>query len=207
MSSAKRAHGLLVGEIERPDAASSRAVRAQQIVDVAGRILEDEGRSASTMRRIADELGIRAPSLYKHFASKAEIESALVEDAFFDIGDLTHLALHRSDRERSTIQRLVRVYRAYCLSRPNLYRLATTGPLDREKLPPGLEEWAGNPWFVVTGDPSLAQALWSFAHGMIMLELDERYPPGSDLDRTWRAGVAAFDKASQSPTTRRPERG
>jgi hypothetical protein len=59
-----------------------------------------------------------------------------------------------------------------------------------------LEEWAGNPWFVVTGDPSLAQALWSFAHGMLILELDDRYPPGSDLDSTWRAGAAAFEHAA-----------
>ena len=61
------------------------------------------------------------------------------------------------------------------------------------RLPEGLEEWAGNPWFVVTGDPWLAQALWSFAHGMLILELDQRYPPGSDLRRTWRAGANAFE--------------
>ena len=63
----------------------------------------------------------------------------------------------------------------------------------RQNLPPGLEAWAGNPWFVVTGDSHRAQALWSFAHGMVILELDDRYPPGSDLDGTWRAGAAAFE--------------
>jgi hypothetical protein len=47
----------------------------------------------------------------------------------------------------------------------------------------------------VTGDPALAQALWSFAHGMVTLELDGRYPPGSDLDATWRAGATAFERA------------
>ena len=47
----------------------------------------------------------------------------------------------------------------------------------------------------MTGDPALAQALWSFAHGMVILELDDRYPPGSDLDRTWRAGAAAFARS------------
>jgi len=30
---------------------------------------------------------------------------------------------------------------------------------------------------------------------MLVLELDQRYPPGSDLDRTWRAGAEAFERA------------
>ena len=66
------------------------------------------------------------------------------------------------------------------------------GPLDRSRLTPGLEEWAGEPFFVVTGDPSVAQALWSCAHGMVILELDGRYPAGSDLSSTWSAAADAF---------------
>jgi hypothetical protein len=38
--------------------------------------------------------------------------------------------------------------------------------------------------------------MWSFAHGMVILELDRRYPDGSDLDRTWRAGAEAFTLAA-----------
>ena len=59
---------------------------------------------------------------------------------------------------------------------PHLYRLATGGELARDLLPPGLEEWSGTPFFTVTGDPHLAQALWSTAHGLVVLELDRRYP-------------------------------
>jgi hypothetical protein len=91
---------------------------------------------------------------------------------------------------------LLTAYRAYCGAHPNLYRLAVCGRFPRQSLPPGLEEWAGNPWFVVAGDAHLAQALWSFAHGMVILELDDRYPPGSDLDTTWRTGAAAFERAA-----------
>jgi AcrR family transcriptional regulator len=143
------------------------------------------------MRRLAEELSIRAPSLYKHFSAKAALEAALIEDALFDIGDVTHRVLHES-APGDHLENLLGTYRRYCRAHPNLYRLATSGRLPRPSLPAGLEDWAGNPWFVVTGDGSLAQALWSFAHGMVILELDDRYPPGSDLDRTWRAGAAAF---------------
>jgi AcrR family transcriptional regulator len=165
-----------------------------EIVAAARRILEDEGAGALTMRRLAEDLHIQAPSLYKHFTAKADVESALIEDALFDIGAVTHAVLHATGPE-TALRRLLDVYHSYCISRPNLYRLATSGHLERARLPDGLEEWAGNPWFVVTGDPARAQALWSFAHGMLILELDQRYPPGSDLTSTWSAGATAFELA------------
>ncbi|MBO0713728.1 MAG: TetR/AcrR family transcriptional regulator, partial [Acidimicrobiales bacterium] len=158
-------------------------------------ILEDEGPDALSMRRVAQALGIQAPSLYRHFDSKGALELALIEDGLEEIGELSHRTLHQS-RPRARLEALLGAYRAYSLSHPHLYRLATVGPLAREGLRPHLEEWAGNPWFVVAGDPALAQALWSFAHGMVVLELDARYPPGSDLSATWRAGARAFGKAA-----------
>jgi AcrR family transcriptional regulator len=161
-------------------------------VGVARRILEGEGAGALTVRRLAEEMQIQAPSLYKHVSGKPEVEALILEEALFDVGDVTHAAL-RVPGGAGALSNLLTTYRNYCLSHPNLYRLATGGSLARERLPEGLEAWAGNPWFVVTGDPSVAQALWSFAHGMVILELDNRYPPGSDLDSTWRVGAAAFE--------------
>lgn len=187
--------GLLPGELPRPDRRSARPDRVAQTVVVARRLLEEQGPGALTMRRLADEMGIRAPSLYKHFDGKAAVESAIIEDALFDIGDVTHRAV-RQPGTVSPLVSLLTAYRAYCRAHPNLYRLAVCGRFPRQSLPPGLEEWAGNPWFVVAGDAHLAQALWSFAHGMVILELDDRYPPGSDLDRTWRAGAAAFERSA-----------
>ena len=169
--------------------------RVAEAVAVARRILEKEGADALTMRRLADEMGIQAPSLYKHFSGKADLELLLIGDAMFDVGEATHRAL-QNPGPQSPLLNLMVTYRDYSVSHPNLYRLATSGALARQHLPEGLEEWAGNPWFVVTGDASLAQALWSLAHGMVILELDDRYPPGSDLDATWRAGAAAFERAT-----------
>jgi AcrR family transcriptional regulator len=186
---------LLPGEVERPVQPPARTPRVAEIVEAARHILEDEGAAALTMRRLAEELQIQAPSLYKHFSGKADVESVLIGDALFALGDVTHAVLHATG-QKTALRRLLDVYHSYCLSHPNLYRLATSGHLDRARLPEGLEEWAGNPWFVVTGDPALAQALWSFAHGMLILELDQRYPPGSDLRSTWQAGATAFELAT-----------
>jgi AcrR family transcriptional regulator len=188
---------LLPGEISRPAPAAQRSARGAQIVEAARRLLEGEGPDSLTMRRLAEELGMQAPSLYKHFPGKAGVELALIEDALGDIGEVSHRVIHQAGPE-SRLMALLHAYRRHCVTHPNLYRLATGGPLLRDQLPPGLEEWAGNPWFVVTGDASLSQALWSFAHGMVILELDGRYPPDSDLDATWHSGAVAFDDAVRS---------
>jgi AcrR family transcriptional regulator len=183
---------LMPGELGRPDLDEARKPRVAEIIGAARRVLEAGGPETLTMRRVADELGIQAPSLYKHFASKAELELALVTDAMAEIGEASHDAV-RFGGEQPALATLLATYRRYSLAHPHLYRLATGGPLAREALPSGLEKWAGNPWYVVTLDPYLAQALWSFAHGMVILELDGRYPPGSDLDATWAAGALAFE--------------
>lgn len=172
--------------------------RAAEIVAVARRVLEEEGPDALTMRRVGDELGMKAPSLYKHFPNKAAIELVLVEQGLAEMGTALYAAIGPSlgrGAPANAVGPLLDTYRSVARAHPNLYRLTTIGPLRRADLVPGLEDWAGSPFFLVAGDPYLAQAMWSAAHGMVILELDGRYPEGSDLDRTWREAAAAFTAA------------
>lgn len=143
------------------------------------------------MRRLAEDVGIRAPSLYKHFPDKRSLEAALVDDAFTEMGAALHAAVSRPGRS-GPVAAILRAYRMRALASPNLYRLATGPGLPRDLLTPGLEAWSGEPFFLATGDPHRAQALWAFAHGMTILEIEGRFPDGSDLDRTWRAAATAF---------------
>jgi AcrR family transcriptional regulator len=165
--------------------------RADEVVAAARLVLERDGAGGLTMRSVADELGIRAPSLYKHVAGKSAIEVMLIEAALREMGESLHASLRRPGRD-GEVAALLRAYRRHALAHPNLYRLATAGPLARGELVPGLEDWAGEPFLLVTGDPNRAQALWAFTHGMVILELDGRFPDGSDLDLTWARGAASF---------------
>jgi AcrR family transcriptional regulator len=153
--------------------------------------MDTEGPEALTMRRIADELGIKAPSLYKHFPDKSALKLAVIERALLEMGTVLHAAIARPGR-RGPVAALLDAYRRQGVDHPHLYRLATGGPLPRAELPPGLEDWAGEPFFLVAGEPYRAQALWSFAHGMVILEIDGRFRDGADLDHTWKAGATAF---------------
>jgi hypothetical protein len=105
-----------------------------------------------------------------------------------------HLAVSApaTDATGGPVPALLAAYRDFGRNHPNLYRLVTTGNLPRSALTPGLEDWAGEPFYRATGEPYRAQALWAFAHGTLILEIDERFLPGADLDRTWQAGARAF---------------
>ena len=170
-----------------------RTPRARQIIDTARTLLEAEGSVGLTMRRLANELGIRAPSLYKHVDGRPGLELALVEAGLDETGLALHAAVAGSNGD--PVGDLLGAYRAMGRANPELYRLITASSFPRTGLLPGLEAWAGEPFFLAAGEPYLAQALWSFAHGTLILELDGRFLDGSDLDRTWRAGTEAFSAA------------
>ena len=164
--------------------------RAAAIVVAAREILEAEGIEALTMRRLGEAVGIRAPSLYRHFADKAAVEIVLLEAGFDELADSFEAAF---DRDGESLATLGQAFRDFARTRPHLYRMMTTGRLPRERMRPDVEARAAAPLMRVTGgDEHIARAAWAFAHGMVILELDDRFPPGADLDAAWSAGLAAF---------------
>jgi AcrR family transcriptional regulator len=176
--------------------APERGARVNEIVDAAREILEREGPEGLTMRRLAEAMGIRAPSLYKHVRSKEDLEALLMAEAFRGMGAELHRVItgaRKGGSTRTVLAELGRAYRRWALAHPHLYRLTTGGPLPRERLPEGLEAWTAEPVVVaVGGDPDRARAAWAFAHGMTILELDGRFPPDADLDAAWAEGIRAI---------------
>jgi AcrR family transcriptional regulator len=165
--------------------------RAREIASAALELLESEGAGALTMRRLADRLGIRAPSLYKHFADKRALEAAMIAVGLDESARLFEEAVSKPEPLRG----LARAYRDFAFARPELYRLMTDGPLPRDLLPAGLEERAAQPVIAASGgDQAAARGLWAFAHGMTILELNRRFPPDADLEPAWERGLAAFAK-------------
>jgi AcrR family transcriptional regulator len=170
--------------------------RQAEIVASARELLESGGPEAVTMRAIAERLGIRAPSLYKHFPDKSAVEGALVVAGFKEQAAWFRVAT----RSGKPLAALARAYRSWALAHPHLYLLMTTRPLDRDRLPDGVEASAAEPLLQACGgDPDRARAAWAFAHGMASLELANRFPPHADLDAAWRSGIAALTAAFDTP--------
>lgn len=168
--------------------------RQREIVAAARELLEAEGPGALTMRALAERLGIRAPSLYAHFAGKEGLEAAIAATSFEEAG-----AAMAGARDLAS---LGRAYRTFALAHPDVYRMVNDRPLPRALLPEGLEARTAGPLLALCGgDGDVARAAWAFAHGMVMLELAGRFPEGADLDAAWAAGMGAFARAAPGAGT------
>lgn len=183
--------------------AGTRTERQAQIAVVARTLLEAEGPQALTMRRIASELGIKAPSLYKHVPDKTALEALVVAAGFAELASVLKAAAMQGG-----LAAIASAYRAFATSHPHLYRLMNYQPLRRDLLPVGLEAMAAEPLNQATGyDEHRARAMWAFAHGMVSLEIDGRFPPGAALDEAWQAGLAAFSSPPAGTNRQRPRSG
>jgi len=162
--------------------------RAREIVAAARELLEEEGRDALSMRRLAARLGIQAPSIYKHLPGRPALEAAIISAGFEELAE--------AFAGTSSLTAFAAAYRAFAHRHPHLYRLMTEGELPRDLLAPGAEDSAAAPLAaLLDGDRDAARALWAFAHGMTILELDGRFPPGADLDAAWARGLRGFRPA------------
>jgi AcrR family transcriptional regulator len=169
--------------------------RAREIVDTALELLEEEGPDGLSMRRLAERLGIRAPSIYKHLPDKQALEAVIISRGF----ELQAEAFEAVGDAKDQLSAIAGVYREFAKAHPHLYRLMTERELHRELLTPGVEARAALPVVeAVGGDADLARAAWAFAHGMTILELDNRFPPDADLDAAWKRGIGSFRPIAKS---------
>jgi AcrR family transcriptional regulator len=161
------------------------SARQRQIADTARALLDREGLEALTVGSLARELGIKPPSLYKHFDGKHDLEAVLIADGFMAFAAALEAA-------GEGLPAFARAYRDFALENPQLYRLMTEVPVPGERLPDGVEERAAAPLVRAAGSHDRARAVWAFAHGMVALQLSGRFPLDADLDAAWRTGIAAF---------------
>ena len=98
----------------------TRPITADEVVEVAGRIVDAQGADALTMRRLADELGVAVTSIYWHVGNRDELVDALVDRLLADVGTLRA----RGTTPRERIASLARALRKKLLDRPQLVALA-----------------------------------------------------------------------------------
>ena len=92
------------------------------------RIVDAEGLDGLSMRRLAAELGVRAPSLYGHVASKEDLLHAVANEVM-DAVDVS--AFESGDWQRG-LRVWARSYRAALATHPNLVPFLAYGPARRE---------------------------------------------------------------------------
>jgi AcrR family transcriptional regulator len=96
----------------------------QRIVETASALVDAEGLEAVSVRRLATELGVQGPSLYNHFATKAEILDA-VADAVIAQVDVTAFGTHGW---REALRIWAHSYHAVLAAHPNIVPVLAHGP-------------------------------------------------------------------------------
>ena len=112
---------------ERNSRGQGTRLRAE-ILAGAAQLLEDSGsEEAVTLRAIARQIGISAPSIYSHFPDREAIVDAIVDDAFSDfnaeISGSTDAARFAGASPAQCLRAGCAGYLRFAAERPNRYRL------------------------------------------------------------------------------------
>lgn len=156
-----------------------------EIVAVGERLLLQAGNEdAVSIREIAKEVGVTPPSIYRHFADKAELMIAVCEKQFSDLNRLMQAAAEKAENELDELQARGETYIRFGLDHPEAYAVMFMRPspvvLERESTlasKPGAfmalvdsVKRAMNAGFLNQGSADhAAQVIWSSVHGLTSL--------------------------------------
>jgi AcrR family transcriptional regulator len=108
-----------------------RAQVRQEVKEAALRQLADSGPTGLSVSAIGKELGVSGPALYRYFASRDELLTELVIDAYHDLAVALSAAasLGAGLEPAARLVALGRAYRSWALAQPHRYRLLFGPPL------------------------------------------------------------------------------
>src|ERR1700761_8899951 len=92
-----------------------------QIVQAARHLVENKGRDGFSMNDVAASVGIRAPSLYGHFESRAALLAAVELQVCAELADLLGKLI--ADDPEATLMAQAQTMRRFAKRHPNAYSL------------------------------------------------------------------------------------
>lgn len=181
------------------------------IVDAARALLEEDGLDAVTMQRVADRVGVRGPSLYKHVTDRAALIRTVADSVVADLGRVLHESMRTGDPAED-LRAVTVAYREFVHARPHGYGLLFAGlPGDLQPDPAALAD-LGRPMVdaarrLVDDDDealAIARTIVAWAHGFLSMELAGAFRLGGDLDAAYRAGIDLILSAISGPASPAP---
>jgi AcrR family transcriptional regulator len=171
------------------------------IVLAARSLLEEEGLDAVTMANVADRVGVRPPSLYKHVRDRGALIAAVADDAARELGLVMNEAVESVPGEgaNARLLRAALAFRALAGRSPRSVSLVFAGL--GGSLQPSVEAAAiaARPLLEVSAELAgqnraliAARALTAFAYGFCAMEHAGAFRFGGDIDEAFRAGIEAL---------------
>jgi AcrR family transcriptional regulator len=166
------------------------AATRTRILAAAQAIHAQSGDEGLSMRRIAARLGVTAPALYHHFASRDAILESVSQEGF----DRLVRRIHRLSRKRRPTRQCLDVlkeYREFALDEPHVFAVMFLTPRARARQFP--EDFAARRSAAFSllvdrvraamkerelrdDDPNeVALSFWAHAHGLVLLQRANRF--------------------------------
>jgi AcrR family transcriptional regulator len=174
-------------------------VNHESILTAARELCEADGYEALSLAKLASVLGIKAPSLYNHFASKTELVRALNLLIARELVSTLLVSIAGMSDAAASLMRMAHEYRAYVHRHPVCYRMTFSNPstaitperLELERLALPLQAVCR----ALVGDAGSLTALrglQALIHGFVMLEMNGQFRRGGDLDAAFTRSVQAY---------------
>ncbi|MEV0785677.1 TetR/AcrR family transcriptional regulator [Streptomyces sp. NPDC050423] len=122
-----------MAEVQSGPRARYREQTRAEIKETALRQLADGGVAALALTRIAKDMGLSGPALYRYFASRDDLLNALIRDTYDDAATAIGGAAARSSAAaaspRERLRSLAAAYRDWAVGEPHRYLLIQGSPV------------------------------------------------------------------------------
>jgi AcrR family transcriptional regulator len=166
-----------------------------QICEAVRRLLESGGEENLSMQAIADAVGIRAPSLYKRFSSRADLLSAAARDALRELADALQDAVE-INKPGESLERMAHIYRKLAKKSPRAYALIFTESLAPRDDLLAARHAAAEPLLSLLSQTLgketalyAARLLVSYLHGFLSMELTKTFRFGGNVNDAFQYGL------------------
>ena len=191
--------------------ATARAPRLDpdQVIAAAERLVASKGWDGLTMAALAADLGVRAPSLYRHVESLDVVRNELRLRSVRELGEVVRAAvMGRSGLDG--LHALTDAYRAYAQSHPERY-LSQTGLTGDEAMRDAGRR-LGEAGYAVLASlgieeerlPVTTAQLAAVVHGFVSLELEQTIDWITDADAAFHELVELFAAGLAARRGRQP---
>lgn len=175
------------------------------LLDEALATIRDSGIEALTLRDIGARLGVSRTALYRHFADKRALLTAVAAEGFLTLRTELLTAWDSGGRGPAAFEAMGAAYIRFAVANPAHYRVMFGGFVDATSCDPALATEAAGAFQaladalaalqqsgIVRGDDTLTMArfVWAVVHGVAMLAIDRQLPEPGAVEQLVQYAIA-----------------